>query len=300
MGKVGRMSLFKNIKVHFAGAEQISFARCLGFSDVNYYLFTVFPFISNQFGIKGYPITVKRGFVPDELSKISKHTIMDSGLFTLMFGAHAGNRDKDFLWRWQVALCDFVNKNNIKADCVEVDCQKILGVDEAWEFREKLRDMLPNNRQINVFHIPDGRKGLDRLIEFSEYIAISVPELRIAKRKTYKEDVYKLACYVKNKKPSIDIHLLGCTEKGLLQKCNFCTSADSTSWLQINRFGSFAGHHNSSVNPLKIAELYPSIKKMLIEYGLEPTEKKIQYHARYAIAGKLLKSEYVKYAGSQE
>ena len=45
--------------------------------------------------------------------------------------------------------------------------------------RENERNTFPNNRIINVFHKEDGKKGLERLIEFSDYIAISVPELRV-------------------------------------------------------------------------------------------------------------------------
>ena len=50
--------------------------------------------------------------------------------------------------------------------------QKLLGTDLAWELRKEMRDQLPNNRIINVFHFEDGKYGLDRLIEFAEYIAI--------------------------------------------------------------------------------------------------------------------------------
>ena len=53
---------------------------------------------------------------------------------------------------------------------------------------------LPDNRIINVFHIEDGMKGLDRLIEFSDYIAVSVPELRILGKKNH---TVKLAHYIK-------------------------------------------------------------------------------------------------------
>ena len=71
------------------------------------------------------------------------------------------------------------------ATCVEIDCQKVLGVEDAWYFRERMRRRL-KNPQINVFHFEDGRRGLDRLIDFSSYIALSIPELRIIKPKTFR------------------------------------------------------------------------------------------------------------------
>jgi len=128
-----------------------------------------------------------------------------------MFGSHKGKKDEKLMDAWYNGLVKFTLNNNNNATCVEVDCQKILGVEKAWEYRERFKNDMPN-RIINVFHKEDGQKGLDRLIEFSDYIAISIPELRIMKKKNY---TYELASYIKNKKPSIDIHLLGCTEYDL-------------------------------------------------------------------------------------
>lgn len=289
-----------NIKVHFAGTEQTQFGLCAAEAGVKYYLFTVFPFICRDFGIKGYPLTCKNLFPPDELAKISKHTIMDSGLFTLMFGAHAGKRDEAFLTGWQEALCGFVNTYNIQATCVEIDCQKILGVEQAWKFRERMPSMIPNNRIINVFHFEDGQKGLDRLIEFSNYIAISVPELRIAKRKTYKHDVYKLASYIKNKKPEIDIHLLGCTELEMLRQCNFCTSSDSTAWQSVNRFGSLFGRHISTLKENAIPNVQEKARRILAKCNIEETPTRIAYHSNFIKAAYIHRMQYTKYAGNQD
>ena len=288
-----------NLKVHFAGSEQIDFSMVASKAGVKYFLFTCFPFISQNFGIKGFPITCKTLFPPEEIAKFANHTIMDSGLFTLMFGAHKGKRDKAFLMQWQQAIIDFVTQNHIKATCVEVDCQKVLGVDEAWEFRRKLREAIPN-RIINVFHYEDGNSGLDSLIEFAEYIAISVPELRIVKPKTYKEDVYRLACYIKNRKPEIDIHLLGCTEVKMLNRCSFCTTADSTSWQAVNRFGRILGNHVKTIRPEVKERCKQAVLDTMRACNIEPTDKRIDYYSNYYISAFLHKREYEKAAGSQD
>jgi hypothetical protein len=288
-----------NIKVHFAGAEQIEFSLVVHEAGVNYFLWTVFPFIGDRFNLSPFPITVKSLFPPRVLEKISRHTIMDSGLFTLMFGAHAGKRNKAYLLEWQNALMDFVINNRLMSTCVEVDCQKVLGPNEAWEFRRRMRDKLPN-RQINVFHLEDGQKGLDRMIEFSNYMAISVPELRIVKGKSYKEDVYRLAYYIKNRKPEIDIHLLGCTEKGLLNCCRFCSSSDSTSWQGVNRFGSIMGYATRHLKPEALNEAVPAIKKALYYCHIEPTKKRLAYYGNYYLAGLLYKKMYEQCAGGQD
>ena len=296
-------SLGNNIKVHFAGAEaydRFLFAHDAG---VNYFLFTVLPFIMDQFGIKwGQVTTCKDIPAYEKLPEMSKHTIMDSGLFSLMFGACKDIRpDEGFIRRYKDAIVNFINSHGLYGfTCVECDCQKLLGTDLAWELRTQFREQLPKNRIINVLHFEDGKYGLDRMIEFAEYIAISVPELRIVKPKTYKEDTYRLASYIKDKKPEIDIHLLGGTELEMLKRCKFCTSADSTSWVAVNRFGRILGNHISTVKAEKFDAIKERSKQLLESMGVSPTEKLIKYFSNYWISAHLLKIEYEKRAGSQD
>ena len=296
-------SLGRNIKVHFAGAENVDFAYVLADSGVRYFLFTVLPFIMDQFDIKWGRITNAKHLYPwEELPKLGKHVIMDSGLFTLMFGACKDVKpDEMFIRRYKDAIVQFVHEHTAyNLTCVECDCQKLLGPDIAWKLREEMREQLPNNRIINVFHFEDGKAGLDRLINFSEYIAISVPELRIVKPNSYRRDTYELARYIKDKKPSIDIHLLGCTERSMLKQCKFCTSADSTTWQQINRYGGILGWRTSQVKDTKVREGWEHISSLLESIGIKPTDKRIYYYYYYWLAGVLLKREYTKAAGSQE
>ena len=295
-------SIGQNVKVHFAGAENVDFAYVMHDAGVNYWLYTVLPFIMDQFDIKWGRITNARHLNPwQELPKLGKHVIMDSGLFTLMFGACKDIRpDENFIRKYKDAICNFVNSNKIDKSicCVECDCQKLLGTELAWELRTQMRDQIPNT-VINVFHFEDGKYGLDRMIEFSDYMAISVPELRIVKPATYKEDTYRLASYIKNKKPQIDLHLLGCTERALLKRCKFATSADSTTWQQINRYGGILGYRTAQVKEEKVKEGWDNVKRLLKEINIEPTEKRIYYYY-YWLAGLLLKREYTKAAGNQD
>lgn len=156
------------------------------------------------------------------------------------------------------------------------------------------------NRQINVFHYEDGKKGLDRLIEFSDYIALSVPEIRIVHPKTFREDTHKLACYVKNRKPEIDIHLLGCTDKKMLQQNRFCTTADSSSWTGVYRFATLQG---KSIYNLK-QEYYDDALNRYVEYvGQAEWDKQTQSQKNVRVWGlvsaELSKAVYTKYAGNQ-
>lgn len=294
-----------NIKVHFAGLENQDFAEVLHVcGGIKYSLFTVFPFIAHKLNLKAMKMKTCTPNSVKYLNTASNHSIMDSGLFTLMFGAHAGQRSEKEIEVWYNALIEFVLEHNVQSTCVEVDCQKVLGVNKAWEYRERMRKDLPNTRQINVFHKEDGQKGLDRMIEFADYIAISVPELRSLGQKNYTE---KIAHYIKNKKPTIDIHLLGCTENKLLHNLNFCSSSDSTSWQQVNRYGVLKFHDgtktysaknsNININALK-TRYFTDINRILSQW-MEVSEKRIDYYSKYALAGELLKKQYTIHAGNQ-
>ena len=41
-------------------------------------------------------------------------------------------------------IIDFINITNYKGTYVEVDCQKVLGVEEAWNFRNYLKSNIKN------------------------------------------------------------------------------------------------------------------------------------------------------------
>ena len=255
--------LGSNLKVHFAGSDNsVPHLVAANLAHVNYSLWTCYPFIANKKPEDDFTMAKDELFVPRIIQSMRKHIIMDSGLFTLMFGAKKHEKQTlETLTAWQDKTAKFVTQNNLTCTCVEIDCQKVLGVEEAWHFRERMKRVMPHNRHINVFHLEDGPKGLDRLIEFSDYIAISVPELRIHRPRTYKYEVTYLANYIKNKKPSIDIHLLGCTERGLLEQNKFCTSADSTSWLSANRYGNsgYKRYHINDIKPEERVKITPSI-----------------------------------------
>lgn len=286
-----------NMKVHFAGTEVQNSFIALKELGVSYGLFTCFPFVDKAiFGKTKCPIMPLKSQkkpavdIPAHICQNMKHVIQDSGLFTLMFGARKGI-GKEVVFKWYDGLVEFTLNHGQPCTCVEIDCQKILGVDQAWEFREKLRKDLPNNRIINVFHLEDGMKGLDRLIEYSDYIAISVPELRIANKKEY---VYTLASYIKEKKPDIDIHLLGCTEVELLRKCNFCTTCDSSSWTSPMRYGCINDYHVSDLDNEKVKAYFGEHKYNKVAEYLKKNVSTILVSVEAA------KRKHEKYAGNQD
>ena len=234
--------LGNNIKVHFAGMEdKVQFA-CKEIAGAKYSLWSCYKYIAGKKPGDDMRVTSDI-FIPKLVENTDRHVIMDSGLFTMMFGAGKGvEQSAATIKDWQDKQLEFIRQNDIQSTIVECDCQKLLGVEEAWYFRRRMRDKI-KNRQINVYHKEDGQKGLDRLIEFTDYIAFSVPELRGVYGNNHARVTRRLVEYTKNKKPEIDIHLLGCTDKKMLHENRDCTSADSTSWLSGRRYGRVAGYH---------------------------------------------------------
>lgn len=294
--------MFNNIKVHFAGSEGApQFPVAMQCAGAHYRLYSCYPFIVTKNISDDF--TLPEGHFIKTQDIEQKHVIQDSGLFSLMFGKDKGKvQTHESLMNWQDKIIKFVLQNDLKATCVDVDCQKILGVDEAWFFRKRMRDLLPN-RQINVFHFEDGKKGLDELIEFTDYIAISVPELRIIKPKTYIHDVKRLADYIKNKKPEIDIHLLGCTQLKILEQNKFCTSADSTSWQQGIKYGYISDGKNRKHIKEFDRKLFKKRREELIKmadyYGVSIKGKRIEYITNASISISICKQRYTEAAGDQ-
>lgn len=228
---------------------------------VNYALYSAFPFVERMvFGKAKSPVMPFKWMqnpaidIPVYITGQCRHVIQDSGLFTLLFGARKNlEATPELIAKWYDNLVQFTLDHGQPVTCVEVDCQNLLGMDAVWQYRERMAHDLPDNRIINVFHLRDGAKELDRLIEFSEYIAISVPEFKAGGKLEY---VSRLTRYIKRRKPTIDIHLLGCTEGKLLRENSFCTSSDSTSYTASKRFGFLAGRHVRNINPDKVRQYF--------------------------------------------
>lgn len=295
--------LGQNIKIHFAGSDgEEIFHAALAAADIKYRLYSCFSFIDKKSPADDF--TLPENSIIKVQDRQMRHVIQDSGLFTLMFGAGKGRKvNHDYLVEWQDKLIKFVTQNHLKCTCVEIDCQKLLGVNEAWWFRERMREKLPN-RQINVFHYEDGEMGLDRLIEFSDYIAFSVPELRILKPKTYKRDAIKLARYAKKRKPSIDIHMLGCTEYSMLPDISFCTTADSTSWLSGVKYGYFHdGIEKAHINTFRkeiVDAREREVLRIIRERGIKLAPKTLRNATSASLCATIAKKRYSLLVGGQE
>lgn len=176
-------------------------------------------------------------------------TIMDSGLFSFMFGSEQGKMPET-LEAYDAYTQKYIQDLkawNYKGWFVESDTHKLLGMPATFELRKHFKEY--EDRTIFVWHQPEGLDGLEKLALRYDYIAISIPELRIIsgngivgggsnKVPRMANDLLKRihsVCKRKGKKPP-KVHLLGCTVEQMMQT-TLAYSCDSTSWLSGVRFG---------------------------------------------------------------
>lgn len=238
--------LGNNVKIHFAGSDgEENFYAALNAADTRYRLYSCYKYIVSKKPDDNFKLP--EGHVIVDQCHTAKHVIQDSGLFTLMFGAGKGQKQTiSTLTEWQDKLMAFVKQNHITASIVEIDCQKVLGPEEAWYFRQRMKDMMPE----------------------------------------------------------IDIHLLGCTDFKIIRENNFCTSADSTSWLSGVKYGYIDdGYRKEHIRNFKRSlfnEREQQVKAMLESRGVEIKQKTLEYTTNASLCATICKDLYARTCGPQD
>jgi hypothetical protein len=203
--------------------------------------------------------------LPDPVPYVSKDpesTIMDSGLFSFMFGSEKGKMPETY------DAYDAYTRNYLadldawgyRGFLVESDAQRLLGMPAVTELRKLFRDR--EDRTIFVWHEPEGLDGLDALALRYDYIAIGLPELRVISAGTSgggREKPMRMVndlltrvhdvCRRKGRLPP-KVHLLGCTTPRMMET-RLAWSCDSTSWLNGVRYGT--GYVWSQRDGLRVA-----------------------------------------------
>lgn len=218
-----------------------------------------------------------------------KHTIIDSGLFTLMFGAKSHTElTEQMIIDWQDNYANFVNKTGYKHSIVECDVQKKISPEFAWEMRKKFKTQV-NVPIINVYHLEDGNP--DKLIDHADYIAVSIPELRFA---VSRNERLKITRYISQKATSKGkkVHLLGCTEISMLKEFQYCYSCDSTTWFSGGKYNNFTSKALPKMDHIDVSKLKGNRIEELKNYNITTN---LFYWQLY-----LKLQEYKKYAGGQE
>lgn len=218
------------MKVFLAGNDRGDYAYSL--RDIEY------PYrLTSYYYMKKEPKVVP-GVL--ECAQDGSEWIMDSGLFSLMFGSEQGTlKTYEDFYRYASEYVENCRKWNWKHAIVECDVQRVLGVEETFKLRESVFDK-SGFEVIHVWHLPEKEDGLAKLAATRKRIALSVPELRVVmgtgptggtKVATAVLHLLKVA----RAAGPAQIHLLGCTEDRLMRMP--ADSCDSTSWNSINRYG---------------------------------------------------------------
>ena len=210
------------MKLHLAGAENFYWCGKLGGGT---------SFLMSYF----YAFHKARN--TDEVLRILRNDptdswIMDSGLFTMMFGAESHKKyERKDLEAYTHRYIDTMQAIGYTGTIVEMDVHKILGMEALQDFRRIFEERWPLERTIFVYHIEEKIEGLRAMCKKYPYIALSIPELRkVVKHIPVKQYVYQLLVEAKKANPDVRIHLLGNTQPDLLMSDMYST-CDSTSWM---------------------------------------------------------------------
>ena len=224
------------MKIYLAGCEMLPcLIACAAAGTVNTVLASYYSFYNPKKGTYKIRTGIEFDYTKfvDIVNGLKLGTILDSGLFSLLFGA---GKDLDIndktLEAYAETYLQFVEESKHPGYIVECDGQMILGVEKIWEFRKQFFEKWKGNEVIYVWHVTDGEKNLDKMVERYNYIAVSVPECRIV-AKTMKVSlralVTKALDRIYSKRDDIKVHLLGNTQPRLMEFIRV-ESCDSTSW----------------------------------------------------------------------
>lgn len=237
------------MKIFLAGCEDFPFLYLTEIAKHPYTLFSYYHWANTS------PSNKKQ--VDEIWERYPQEIICDSGLFTLMFGVgKGGNYDLDFMRDYTKKYIEVARTFKAKnLTIVESDVHKLLGMPAVFELRKQFEDS--GMKVLYVWHREEGIEGLYRMAEKYDYIAISVPELRILckGRVRYQDAVKDLERKIlANVKRLPKIHLLGNTVMETMET-NISYSCDSTSWLAGGRWGRFLHYQDGKITAKKISEL---------------------------------------------
>ncbi len=210
----------------------------------------------------------------------SHELICDSGLFTLMFGiGKGGSYDLKFMTDYTTTYLKAAQGYDAKhLTIVESDVHKLLGMKAVFELRKYFEDS--GMKVLYVWHREEGLEGLFKMAEKYDYIAISVPELRIlCKGHTKWQDAVKdlESKIVANVSRLPRIHLLGNTVMKTMET-NISYSCDSTSWIAGVKYGRYMHFDGRKLKPnLLTSDQYHKARYILENFYKNDFESMVKW-----------------------
>jgi hypothetical protein len=171
-----------------------------------------------------------------------KGFILDSGVFSYLNGKDTKNVDWD---KYVHEYSNFVLSHKIK-NYIEIDIDKILGLEEVERLRKKLEKKV-GYKSMPVWHL---NRGYDKWLEICknyDYIcfgAFLTDGLSSNKYMTIKKFIADA------KKNNCKVHGLGFTNFKYLKHLQFY-SVDSTSWVAGNRYGHICKFNGNKIINIK-------------------------------------------------
>ena len=171
--------------------------------------------------------------------------IVDSGIFSLIAGgrSHDGKNTPEKVRQYLSCYEQYVDHAfepgvKIYTDnepyFMDFDSQKLLGVEETRNTRERLIKEHPNTKWIHVYHPHDGLKELERFAKEYDFIAIGSSPMDT----DMNTDKVRLAYTAKSFNPDVKIHVLGVNEESCLRNiADVATCCDATSWAGSIMYG---------------------------------------------------------------
>lgn len=166
--------------------------------------------------------------------------IFDSGLFTV-FGMAKKDKNFDFgkfFQNYAPAYRDYINfilskipeESKKHVFFVNLDTDFILGLEQTRKFNEMLLSETSQENLVGTYHVGDGKKYFDELIEKFDYIAIT-DNLAYNDSAFYIKYIQAACEYARNKKPDIKIHALGRSDTDIFKELgNLANTCDSSSY----------------------------------------------------------------------
>lgn len=238
LATLAKQKVVDEMRIHFADARVVSRTKLLSLMGHHPYRLVSYYYLKNMRD----PKTTLEALVTTP-----QNLIVDSGLYSLMFGSEQGTIPSTYEAYREYTLRYIDDMQKWCPDCyiVEADTQRLLGMDATFKLREEFEPL--GSRVMYVWHQPEGLDGLVKLAKEVDYVGIGLPELRmiasgggtpVGQPKIVNkmcEDLLRRVHEACGDSPP-RIHLLGCTVQNLMTT-SLAWSCDSTSWLSGIRFG---------------------------------------------------------------
>lgn len=204
-----------------------------------------------------------------ELEEEGFHVIVDSGIFTLLYGpARAENpaaRNDKLFSQWLRTIEDLA-KVTKRATFVEWDAQDVVGLNTIRQYRAAAENVAPG-RLMYVWHRADGAESLRE--HAGRYVGIT-----LRGDFGYRDNLVGTAQSAARVLRSLGarVHLLGVSsEKILFQLRGLFDTFDSSSWCAETRFGS-----PESADPLERYLVYSKRHALAHEYCMYKELKRLR------------------------